>query len=255
MKKMMLIFLGVAMASGLYADPINPFNDRSPQITLGGGSQLQATLDTIFGAGQVNAATDQQEAGMWMSAAFPPGMIPAFVAEFAGFTNKFGIWWATDTAGPFAYQDIFLGASAGATKQAAVVIDDATDTVFVSAAGSSVCGVDVACGSFTDPLITSAGFGFYIDVNSSGTRYFTVDALNPGGSAQALAYQHGSTTNWALGFEDLLNGDQDFDDMIVKIESIKPVPEPGFYGLVALGIGGIYVFARRRTRSSSEDRR
>src|SRR5262245_33573149 len=76
----------------------------------------------------------------------------------------------------------------------------------------------VNCGSYIDPLISSA-FGFCLRVNDQ--TFFTVDQLNAGGATQALTYQNGTSTNWAIAFEDTLGGDRDFNDMVVKVESIN----------------------------------
>ena len=50
------------------------------------------------------------------------------------------------------------------------------------------------------------------------TTSYSIDSI-AGGPTRFLAYQDGSTTNWAFAFED--GGDFDYQDMVVKVESIK----------------------------------
>jgi len=70
-------------------------------------------------------------------------------------------------------------------------------------------------------------FGFYLSV-PAGT-VFTQDSRNPGGLARALAYQ-GTGANagtWFLCWDEPLAGapgDQDFDDLVVLMESVNPTP-------------------------------
>jgi hypothetical protein len=42
------------------------------------------------------------------------------------------------------------------------------------------------------------------------------------------------------------NGDSGFASISIITESVSEVPEPGFYGVLAVGIAGILMFARRR---------
>jgi hypothetical protein len=74
-------------------------------------------------------------------------------------------------------------------------------------------------------------FGFYL--SSPGGTFFTQDARNPGGAAQALSYAGTgtSTGQWWLCWEDesvAAGSDRDFEDMIIFLESVsKPVPTKG----------------------------
>lgn len=71
--------------------------------------------------------------------------------------------------------------------------------------------------------VTRNNFGFYIQ-NSTGT-YYSQDYRN-GGIAEVLTFA-GTGQNlgsWWQCFEDQLNGDRDFNDAIVFVESVNPVP-------------------------------
>jgi len=70
-------------------------------------------------------------------------------------------------------------------------------------------------------------FGFYLSV-PAGT-VFTQDARNPGGLARAISFL-GTGANagqWFLCWDEPLAGapgDQDFDDLVVMMESVSPTP-------------------------------
>ena len=49
-----------------------------------------------------------------------------------------------------------------------------------------------------------------------------------------------------LGWEDVAYGDNDFDDMVVMVESVRPVPEPTTLGLMGLGLLSLGLLARRK---------
>jgi hypothetical protein len=84
-------------------------------------------------------------------------------------------------------------------------------------------------------------FGFYLSTNA-GT-VFTQDGRNPGGAARAIVFRGtgANTGTWWLCWDELLlaapaslttsapsgvvgPGDQDFDDLVVMLESVNPTP-------------------------------
>ena len=229
------------------ADVINPFNTRPVTVgpPAGGEASLQSILDGMFGVGVVNAATDQQSAGMWGVGSFPPVISPTLVVEWAGNagSNTFGIWFGTDTAS-LTLVPIFLPAAQGSTLSGVATLAWSGGSLFIGAPFGG-CGTTINCTpggvAGTNPL----SFGFYID--GPGGTWFTVDQLNGVAGAQALMYGSPTATDtFAIAFEDLANGDNDYNDMVVKVESITPVPEPGTLALFGTGLIGIAGLVRRK---------
>jgi len=75
--------------------------------------------------------------------------------------------------------------------------------------------------------IDASNLGFYLSV-PAGTVY-TQDARNPGGLARALVFQGTGAdagTWWLCWDEPMASapGDQDFDDLVVLMESVNPTP-------------------------------
>src|SRR6185503_2573945 len=240
--------LPLVFSAGLaLAAPIDGTNDRPVPIDSPTfGPSMQQMLDSVFGAGAVNAVSDQSSAAMWRTTALPPfaQSIPLLAFEFlcAGSvcsgndTQEFGLFSATDTGGPISFARIFLGpANAGANAELNWL--DA-DTVQVSQSGDFDAGV--ATGTYNG--ITASNFGFYYrGVNGTAFQYFSYDAMNPAnGQTQAamLAYNRASGSDtWLLAFDanarDVVGtGGMDYNDMVVKIESITPVPEPETYAML-----------------------
>lgn len=99
-------------------------------------------------------------------------------------------------------------------------------------------------------------FGFYVNAPQvSSTTYFSQDALNQDSLAHFLTYEgkgdqvtfgtsgtYSDINHWYIAAE--ASTDSDFDDIVVQMESITPIPEPATLGLITLFSGGIY-FVRR----------
>ena len=173
----------------------------------------------------------------------------------AGATSHvFGIY---DAANPGVTAQIFVGADLPGYKStidfyASGVIQIVTKNLAGTIVGTSTSTAPFAVDSFGTPT-----FGFYLDSWKSDT------ALNSDGKDHMVAYQ-GKATNpdkiqifpfsagdWTdnhfiLAFEDGYNlGDVDYQDFVVLIESVNPVPVPGAVLLGILGLSAAGIKLRR----------
>lgn len=106
-------------------------------------------------------------------------------------------------------------------------------------------------------------FGWYL--GAVGNIFYSDASLNPNGSDQLVAFQGGDgrsanffgkgalpwlPNEWVLAWEDLPynSSDKDFNDFVVLVESVAPVPVPEPGTLALLGGGLLYGAFRSRRR-------
>ncbi len=98
-------------------------------------------------------------------------------------------------------------------------------------------------------------FGFYISTPDTNT-FYTHSSLNSGGYDYFKVYDTRDNRAGSLGgsdvvlaIEDLLNGgDKDFDDMVIGVTDVAPVPEPGTFAMLGAGLLGLGLYGRRKAK-------
>jgi len=255
---MRLLPIVTAVALALFAGstvaaPIVGTNTRPSTIgaSPGGEARLQDILTGgptfpftgIFPGSGLSAQNDQSIYGMFKASNSPASSLPTVVAEYtANAANQiFGIWFGTDSNNLLMI-DLFYGGAVRRTA-AAISIDEGYMEVNGSAnpLSTSACDIRVVCDAYLDPLISAdSAFGFYFKPAASGPTYFSMDQLNAGARTdRVLSFRNGATTNWAFSYED--GTDFDYNDMVVKVDSLTPyapppIPEPSTYALMGVGL-------------------
>lgn len=198
---------------------------RSPQVPVAGGG-LQAFFTSV-GEG-INVNTDQQDNQTWTSTS---SNTSTYTIEFQSTPNaaqqQFGLYNGSAAIPPLFFLMSGsvgpLGFSTATFKPGNILVVNRFDSNGNFLSTTTFGGVD------------QSNFGFYLST-PSGT-VFTQDARNPGGQARALAFK-GTGVNagtWWLAWDELLPGapskidgvvagDNDFDDLVVLMESVNPVP-------------------------------
>jgi hypothetical protein len=192
---------------------------RVPQIAVVGGS-LQGYLNGVGEA--INVLTDQQDVQRWASTVSNNSTFTIQI-ELAGNAplNAYGLYNASLAVPPL-YQVFPGAASAGwfavasfRTAPIRVVVNLFDDL-------AALQGTNTYLGADRND------FGFYIA--GPGGTFYTQDARNPGGLAQALTYA-GTGLNagqWWLCWEDIDRNaggaDDDFEDGVLFLESVNPTP-------------------------------
>jgi hypothetical protein len=251
----LVLVLGVAGSLG--AATITGFNTGLRPVEINPPSVLseatiQQIMDTYFPAAGVNVFTDQQTAAVFQTAGSggAGNTFPQLLAEYSGNAGLhiFGIWTGYDTTVDPTRVPIFTGA-ANPLATAAIQWTNPTTIQIADPFGSG--GINV--GTFAG--ISQTWFGFYYQFGD--TILYTYDGLN---TPQVVGGYNGAHTAAILGFNifenaawvfacDDLGVEPDYNDMVVKVESIRPVPVPPSVLLLGSGLLGLGLIGWRRRKS------
>ncbi len=267
-----LAFAGLA-AAALMTTPVFgavcPVGQQGSPVCIattggdGAGSSLQQQLDGYTtNPGDIDVYNGQQTPSAYWSVASTGVSENKFLFELAGnaAVNTFGIF---DPGNPANMLQLFGGnATTGWSTSLHVFGDGHYKATYFDAAANVV-------GQADGYLSTANLFGYYLGV--PGGAFFSDASLNeangtyPGGAPHMAAYAGDGSTSLTLGsftglfasgefllaWEDRIDGDWDYNDMVVLVESVHSVPEPaalGMFGLGALLIGA-FVGLRRREQA------
>jgi hypothetical protein len=263
------LFTGQALAT-----PTCPAGTQGTHVCVaenggdGPNSSLQDKVDGMTTQpGDINVYTQQHTPSAYWSVGATGLSENKFVFEIAGNANvnTFGIF---DPADPGNRLQLFSGeATSGWSTQLAVTGDGTYIATFFDASHAYR-------GQATGHFSTGNLFGYYLGVPDQvtpGGAFFSDTSLNeaggttyPGGTPHMVAFAGDGSTSLTMGgftgtflpseyllaWEDLAwaNSDLDYNDFVVLVESVQPVPEPaalGMFGLGMLLIGGFMALRRR----------
>jgi hypothetical protein len=190
---------------------------RSPQVPVVGAG-LQAYFTGI--GESINVLTDQDATESWTHTV---SGTTTYTIELQNSANaaiqQFGLYNASAVIPPLFFLMSGsvgpLGFSTATFKPGNIVVVNRFDALGNFLSTTTFGGVD------------PSNFGFYLSV-PAGT-VFTQDSRNPGGLARAITFQ-GTGANlgtWWLCWDEPqagAPGDQDFDDLVVLMESVNPLP-------------------------------
>lgn len=232
-----------------------------PGSPYGGEPTLQAALNGLLSSAP-NTVTDCLADGTvpngdahWITLSPSSATILLEIAGFAN-QNSFGLY---DVANPSNRFQIFSGPQGPGTNA----------LISFVAAGSGGYDVTVTIGTSswtTSTPFVGTAFGFYLST-PQGNTFFSDSSLNPGGVDRMYAYRgNGATftsgpvagdgdpsndifgvTDAILAYEDLIHGDNDYQDFVVLVRGVQPsvVPLPPAVWLLASGLLGLAASRRR----------
>lgn len=218
--------------------------------TPSGEASLQQVFNGLLGAGMLDAATDCLADGTDAAWTATRSSGATIILELAGNANSntFGIY---DVTAPGQQLSIFSGSDAAGTD-AILRLQNVSGQWRISVQGN---------GPTQSLNLASPVFGFYL--GTLAATFYSDTGLNSDGTDHLFAYQGNASeymsgplegtlfepTDYILAWEDLRYGtsgyDADYQDFIVQMIDVTPVPLPAAVWLLGSGLLGLALTRRR----------
>lgn len=229
MKKLLLLIvvaLGVFLAGQAFASFMSPVD-----VDTTGYNFLSADYWTFTDFAAPNTSTNSEF---------------SLRVEKAGFESAFGLYTVDDISNPMAI-DVKYQIFAPADEP---VKDKTLNVKFES--GTTYVTLDPKNNPSAVWTAFDQPFGFYFDVQNTQQSYYTgmqFNSVDKNLEHVSTFYADGYAKALVLLDDQTGGGDRDFNDMVVKVTDVAPVPEPGTLLLLGSGLFGLGFLRRKRVKS------